>query len=303
MPTYQREQVQRNYQPEQVQLNYGNSLGAQNKLDPNSFTYGNVGRTQGVAGLEGIYNQAKGAYGSLLPSAQNYANLLTSNATNLSPQLAQNFNGVNTQAQAFMGQNLNPQMMGQFNYSNSMSPLIQQQLSRAQQNAGLQAQSQANQMTQQLNQAGGNNSALAAALRNRSMAQSQLAQNSLPTQFLAQQANMDTQRYALNQQSAQQNNAAQQAAAQQRVQNYQAGLQGLTYNADNARQNYTTGLQGIQANNQAGVNNLNAQVGAASPINNLFGTVGQQLPSYGQTYQNTLTDQYGLNPQPSQGGK
>jgi len=260
------------------QVNYGNYGAAPPGMNPNEFT---IGGQSGTTGGEqrAAFGDALGAYKNQLGGAQGTASNLANMRYNLQ-----------NPGQYKVG-DISQQTAGAFNpgqlYSNSLDPLVQQQLSRGQQEAGLQARS----MAQQLAQQAGGNRALGAALGQRGMQQSMLAGNQMRTDALGAQSQRDiAQRqaaesgYGLNLQGMQMNNAARMAQEQARQSGY--GLNQQTANMMN----------------QAEAQRMGAYTGAAAPQMNLLGMLGSQLPAFGNQFTDNTIQSLGRREQPS-GGK
>lgn len=262
----------------QPQVNYGTYGAAPPGMDPNEFLIGRTGQTSGGQQVD-AFQPALDAYKSTLGGAQQTASDLAGMRYNI-----QN-------PGQYGGGQVKQQMAGGFNpgqlYSNSLDPLVQQQLSRGQQEAGLQARS----MAQQVAQSAGGNRALGAALGQRGMQQAMLAGNQMRTDALGAQSQRDiAQRQAaegafgLNLQGMGQNNAARMAQEQARQSAYGLNQQ-------------TAGMM-----NQANAQQIGAYTGAAAPQSNLVGMLGSQLPAFGNQWTNNTATSLGRREQPS-GGK
>jgi len=262
----------------QPQTRYGTYGAAPPGIDPNEFNIS--GMRQGQGGEQrAAFGDALGAYRSQLGGAQGTASDLAGMRYNL--QDPGRYGGGNVQQQmagAFQPGNL---------FSQSLDPLVQQQLSMGQQQAGLQARS----MAEQTAAAAGGNRALASALGQRGSQQAMLAGNQMRTDALGAQSQRDiSQRqaaegaYGLNLQGMGQNNQARMAQEQARQSAY--GLNQAT-----------AGMM-----NQAEAQRLGAYTGAAAPQMNLIGMLGQQLPAFGDQWSQTGAQSLGRREQAS-GGK
>lgn len=245
--------------------NYGDYGQAPSGMTPNEFSRINLGQT--TSGQQGqAFNPAFSGYTNMLNTAQSGVSNLANQRYNLS-------NPGN-----YGGGNLSQQTAGRFNLSNNMDALVKQQYGQAQQQNVMQARNIANQVAQ----ASGGNQALASALGTRAMQQAMLANNSLRPQFMQAQADRDVQNYTNNLQSMEANNLAR---ARQEEANRQA---------------YTSNLQGAQLMNQSEASRLGAYTQAASPLVNIFGMLGQQLPAFGD--QTSATNTFNLGQRETGGG-
>lgn len=103
---------------------------------------------------------------------------------------------------------VNQNKVGGFNYSNQLDPLVQAQLSGAQQETAQALGAKNDQIADQLRTAPGNNRALIASVQSDNTREAALQSNPYRNQALQAQTAMDAQKYGLNLQGTNANNAA-----------------------------------------------------------------------------------------------